>query len=232
MSSVSNKCAADETATGGAVKKSKGGGAKTPNDEYFDRRTAWINKHNDISGAILVKGISRSNDSEDESESDDEENDDTSKYTTEQMNSLRVIMITKNRSEQHEKMGKLILGDQYGDSFKMFNTSFSYDVLDSWQRVKGRLSKMTPSEKFDALLAYTHTLKQYDVWMHDNEGGMDVLVKGLATVWRNLLKKSDDEIGWDLVYTKPGTLELLRQFKEEVEGTGVDYYDMGKFNYE
>jgi hypothetical protein len=46
------------------------------------------------------------------------------------------------------------------------------------------------------------------------------------------LKKSDDEIGWDLEYTKPGTLELLRQFKEEVEGTGVDYYDMGKFNYE
>jgi hypothetical protein len=223
MSSVSS--VADETATGG-------GAAKTPHDEYFDRRTAWMNEHKDISGAILVKGISRSNDSEDESESDDEENDDTSKYTTEQMNSLRVIMITKNRSEQHEKMGRLILGDQYGDSFKMFNTSFSYDVLDSWQRVKGRLSKMTPSEKFDALLAYTHTLKQYDVWMHDNEGGMDVLVKGLATVWRNLLKKSDDEIGWDLEYTKPGTLELLRQFKEEVEGTGVDYYDMGKFNYE
>jgi hypothetical protein len=90
---------------------------------------------------------------------------------------------------------------------------------------------MTPDKKFDALLAYTRVLLKYDVWMHDNEGDMGTLVKGLATVWRNLLKKRDEEIGWDVEYTKPGVYALLWQFKEAVEGMD-DMYEMGKFKYE
>jgi hypothetical protein len=90
---------------------------------------------------------------------------------------------------------------------------------------------MSPDKKFDALFAYTSTLLDYDVWMHDNEGDMGALVKGLAAVWRNLLKKNDEEIGWDLEYTKPGVYALLGQFKERVEGMD-DCYEMGKFKYE
>jgi hypothetical protein len=90
---------------------------------------------------------------------------------------------------------------------------------------------MSPDKKFDALFAYTSTLLDYDVWMHDNEGDMGTLVKGLAAVWRNLLKKNDEEIGWDLEYTKPGVYALLGQFQERVEGMD-DCYEMGKFKYE
>jgi hypothetical protein len=60
---------------------------------------------------------------------------------------------------------------------------------------------------------------------------MGELVKGLATVWRNLLKKSDAEIGWDVEYTKPAVYALLKQFKDKVEGMD-DCYDLGKFKYE
>jgi hypothetical protein len=147
------------------------------------------------------------------------------------MNSLRFIMATPNREAQYESMGKLILEDQYGESFMMFNTSYSNHVLGTWYHIKPKLGRMTPDKKFDALLAYTRVLLKYDVWMHDNEGDMGTLVKGLATVWRNLLKKRDEEIGWDVEYTKPGVYALLWQFKEAVEGMD-DMYELGKFKYE
>lgn len=90
---------------------------------------------------------------------------------------------------------------------------------------------MSTDKKFDTLLGYNFTLQEHDAWMSDNEGDMGTLVKGLATVWRNLLKKSDQEIGWDVQYTKPATYEMLRQFKESIEGMD-DYFEMGKFKYE
>lgn len=196
---------------------------KTPYEEYFARRSEFLNRpeNQHILGATLIQGIP--------ADSDDAE--DTSNFTAEQMNSLRFLMITKNREDQFTSMEKMILGDQYGSPFMMFNTSYSYHVLDSWIRLKPRLGRMTPDKKFDALLAFTSTILDHDVWIHDNEGDMGSLVKGLATVWRNLLKKSDEEIGWDLEYTKPATYTLLKQFKDRVEGMD-DCYEMGKFKYE
>lgn len=229
---ASAPCKRKATAPVASAKKSKtadpGSVSKTPHDAYFHRLDKFRAEHKDILGPMLIRGIPSSNDS-DEDEDEDEDKD-TSKYTKEQMDSLRFIMITKSRENQLETMSKLVLGDQYGDSIMMFNTSFSYDVLDSWHMLKTRLSRMTPAKKFDALLAYTHTVKQHDTWMHDNEGGMGSLIKGLATAWRNLLKKPDGVIGWDVQYTKPGVLELLGQFKREVEGMDA-CFGMGKFKF-
>jgi hypothetical protein len=211
-----------------AVNASGFSAPKTPYDVYFERRENWLNQpeNRHILGSILIQGIPSSND--DDSEEEDLTN---SQLTAEQMNSLRFIMATPNREAQYESMGKLILEDQYGESFMMFNTSYSNHVLGTWYHIKPKLGRMTPDKKFDSLLAYTRVLLRHDVWMHDNEGDMGTLVKGLATVWRNLLKKSDEEIGWDVEYTKPGVYSLLRQFKEAVEGMD-DMYEMGKFKYE
>lgn len=66
--------------------------------------------------------------------------------------------------------------------------------------------------------------------MHDNEGGMGELVKGLADAWKKLLKNSDEKLGWDLEYTKPAVIELLEQFKKEIEDMD-SCYEMGKFKY-
>jgi hypothetical protein len=197
---------------------------KTPYEVYFARRKAWLNlpENKHIIATTLIKGIPAS-------EVDDEGN--TNNFTEEQMNSLRFVMITKNREAQIEAMERLVLGDQYDSPFMAFSTRYSYHVLDTWGTVKSRLSRMSPDKKFDALFAYTSTLLDYDVWMHDNEGDMGTLVKGLAAVWRNLLKKNDEEIGWDLEYTKPGVYALLGQFQERVEGMD-DCYEMGKFKYE
>jgi hypothetical protein len=214
--------------TAAAANASGSSAAKTPYDVYFECRENWVNQPEirHILGSILIQGIPSSNDDDSE-----EEDLDNSQLTAEQMNSLRFIMATPNREAQYESMGKLILEDQYGESFMMFNTSYSNHVLGTWYHIKPKLGRMTPDKKFDALLAYTRVLLKYDVWMHDNEGDMGTLVKGLATVWRNLLKKRDEEIGWDVEYTKPGVYALLWQFKEAVEGMD-DMYELGKFKYE
>ena len=65
------------------------------------------NKH--ITGPMLIRGIPANDD-----------DGDTSNFTTEQMNSLRFIMLTQNRDDQFEAMGKLVLGEQYGSPFMMF----------------------------------------------------------------------------------------------------------------
>lgn len=66
--------------------------------------------------------------------------------------------------------------------------------------------------------------------MSDNEGNMGELVKGLAGAWKRLLKNTDEKLGWDLEYTKPAVMELLEQFKQQIEGM-ESYYKLGKFNY-
>jgi len=203
---------------------------KPPRDLYYDARNDFLNENKEIEGAILIRGIERT-DCDSDSDSDTE-TEDSNNYTMEQMNSLRFVMLTKNRDEQLEKMRKLILGDQADHSCKMFNTSFSYNVMDSWEYVKRSvLPRKSPAQKLDSLLAFTVTIQQYNVWMHDNEGGMGVMAKGLAAAWKRLIQQnSDEQLGWDTQYTKPGVMELLKQFQSEIDAMDIDY-DMGKFKY-
>mmetsp|Transcript_14303 Transcript_14303/g.33207 ORF Transcript_14303/g.33207 Transcript_14303/m.33207 type:complete len:149 (-) Transcript_14303:2018-2464(-) len=135
------------------------------------------------------------------------------------MDTLRHVLITKNRDQQLKAMEKLVLGEQAGESTLMFTTSFSYDVLHGfdffhlheYSRIKSK------PEKFDKLFAYTYRLKEHDVWMHDNEGGMTEMVKELARMWKELLKNDDKKLGIDSEFTRPGVVQLLQEFKEEIE---------------
>jgi hypothetical protein len=206
-------------------KKSK---TKSPHDVWFETFNQFMKADDSFLGHVIVEGIQAGSDDD-----DDEENEDTSKYTKQQMDGLRFILITKSRSDKLDEMKELVLGDQAKGSFMMFDTSFSYQVSNSWGVLKRKLGliKNNPAKKLDLLLAYTHILQEYDVWMHDNEGGMDTLVKGLAGAWKRLLAKSSDaELGWDTEYTKPAVLELLGQFQRQIESMD-SCYGMGKFKY-
>ncbi len=202
---------------------------KTPYDLYFERMKAFQEEHN-LPGLMLVKGVNRNEEDEDFEEEEDEE-EDNSNLTTEQMETLRFILLTDNRMHLLEEYRQLILGDQADGGIMMFNTSFSYEVLGSWDVCKRHLARKSSSNKLDILIAYTHNIMEWDCWIHDNEGDMGPLVKGLATVWRNLLKKNDDAaLGWDLEYTKPGVMEMLSQFKEKIDNMD-SCFELGKFKY-
>ena len=203
---------------------------KSPFDIYFEEKRNWLNEHMYIKGEVLIKGIDKNEDDDDDSD-DDEKEVDNSKYTEKQMNSLRCVMTTESRSELLDQMHDLILGDQADSNFMCFSTSFSYDVADSWEELKSRfLPRKSISKKFDILFAYTFLLQKYDTWMHDNEGDMGKLVKELAATWKKLLKNSDDKIGWDTKYTKPGIMELLKQFKSQIDRAD-SCHQLGTFKY-
>ena len=136
---------------------------KSPHDIYFETRNAWLNEHKDINGAIMIRGIP-SNHDEEEEDSDDETKEAAktrqNNYSTEQMNSLRFIMVNDSRDKWFDEMNKLVLGEQANQSFLAFSTSFSYEVLDSWYFLKDRiLPRKSPAQKLDIMMAYTYTIK-------------------------------------------------------------------------
>jgi hypothetical protein len=221
----------EDLAEGAAEKKTETDKTKSPHDVFFDKERAFMEEKGYI-GSLLVKGIPRDEDNEHQDEEEEEEEEDTSKYTQEQMDSLRFIMITQNRADKLDEMRDLILGDQADSCLKMFNTSFSNTVHDSLYTIKSLLKKAkNPADKFDLLFSYTYTVKEFDVWMHDNEGDMGEFTKGLASIWKNLLKNSDENLEIDAEYTKPALEEFLQQFKNKVESEEVNEYGEMKFKY-
>lgn len=204
------------------AKKAKKGAAasKSPKDEYFDRLKAACDSNN-CKGSCLIAGIEA--DSEGDSDFDDDENDDNKEYTAEQIAKLRHVLINDSRDAAIEKAMNFATGGQLEDGFMMFSTSTGNDVVlgipDEIR--KATATKKKVSERFDALFAPTYALKEYDTWMHDNEfweddGPTDKAIKQLARAWKKLLKSSNEELGIDAEFSRPGVEALLDQFEEAV----------------
>jgi hypothetical protein len=154
-------------------------------------------------------------------EDDDDDNFDPTKCSQEQVDHVRVIVITKERQDRMEEMSKLILGEQHGQEMMTFSTSFSYQVINAWNAftVRYHESSNQKKEQFDLLYGFTDTLKEHETWMHDHEVGWggEKMVKQLALLWKIVLKNNNEELGIDSEYTRPGIVALLEQFKEAVE---------------
>jgi hypothetical protein len=208
---------------------------QSPHDLYFEELEAVFRRDN-VLGRILIRGIARTprgdNDDDDDDESDEEEEQDNSKFTSAQMQDLRFVAVTKERADAIDQMEQLLLGDQAGSSFMMFNTSFSYQVLGVFEHLKKLLTGTKSwTQKFNLLFAFTSTIDRYDVWMHDHEGGWggEIMLKALATRWKNVLKKTDAELGTDPEYTRPGVICFLEKFKKTVED--IDTYEEPKIKF-
>ena len=190
---------------------------KSPWKLHQERLRAVAISDDSVQGYMPIRGMPDS-DSEDGDSGDDPEDDE---ITQEQIDHMRYVIVTTSRDKALSEMGELVLGDQADSNVMMFNTSFSYHVEASFHQVLRPLLAKTKSaaKKFDLLLAYTHTLLTYDVWMHDNEGGMDEMVKALAKSWKMLLKLPNDKLGITEgdTFTRPGVVCLLEDFKTAVE---------------
>ena len=176
---------------------------------------------------MTIRGILDASDDEDE---DDEEEEDgghkepseaarakQASYTTEQMDYTRAIFITTRRDELLQQAEVDVLGDQAGQDFRMFTTRFSYEVQAVLKSLLVRVAKQTPDLAFDTLFAYTFQLYGNDVWTYDNEGLDPALFKRFGKAWAKLLAHSDEELGIDSEYTRPGIVELLSQFKQQLD---------------
>lgn len=174
-------------------------------------------------GWLLVKGIPEGDD-----ESDSEEDEDVSdaKLTQAQVDTLRYIAVTPGREKAIRSMEKLILREQFNSPVHMFNTHYSYTILQSFGQFVDFCKGRPWPEKADYLMAYTKMLGAYDVWMHDHEicwadsGGRE-FIRDLAKMWRDMLKQSDQTLKIDTAFTRPGMVALAEQFKKDVEGIEV-----------
>jgi hypothetical protein len=182
--------------------------------------------------AMCVLGL-QSEDGEDVEEEDESKSYDS--MTQEQAENLRYVIITKRRAaDMIDKMEELVLGDQAGDSFMMFNTSFSYEVIDSYNKFSSRLTRnKDKAVQFDTLFGYTYTLRSNDVWMHDHECGWGGhrFISALAKRWKTILALSDEELGIKDSFTRAGVVTFLNQFKNLVES--IEQFDEPdvKFNF-
>mmetsp|Transcript_7483 Transcript_7483/g.9745 ORF Transcript_7483/g.9745 Transcript_7483/m.9745 type:complete len:280 (+) Transcript_7483:133-972(+) len=235
----------DEQERGGKKKSGKTAAVTavgvSPYDEYMTTMNNFVKTHGFL-GRMLITDISSGDDDEDDNNNyydEDEELDEWERkkrknYTNEQMKTFRFILINKSRSEKLDQMEKWILREQAGRNIMMFATSFSYTVLHSWKTFAKRISNTkNPTHKLDLLMMYTFMIDQHDTWLHDNEGDMDTLIKGLANAWKRLLKReadTDTDLGWDDEYTKPAVMAMLSQFQQKVESM-EDYFQLGAFKY-
>lgn len=75
------------------------------------------------------------------------------------------------------------------------------------------------SSKFDILLAYTKTLWDNSIWMHDHEENWNgpTFLRKLAKRWRDMLKQNDSVLGIEDGFTRKGVGEMLCQIKSSIE---------------
>lgn len=196
--------------------------AETPKDEYFARLEKACEAHK-AEGTMLVRGIPRHDDSDEDDNSDDESDDERTEpqLTAEQVASLRHILITKSRDQALEAGHSFASCGQSDDDCPIatFNTGTGNQVVFGIRgEVQKALKKKGGSAQFDALFGLTHGLQSYDSWMHDNEcwekgGELQKAIAALGKAWKDLLKKSDAELGIDAEFTRPGIESLLAQLQ-------------------
>ena len=122
-----------------------------------------------------------------------------------------------------------------GGGFNFFSTSDGNDVVFGIaDRVKkATAAKLAKTAKFDSLVMLTFALLENDTWARDNEAWedgdeMQSACKKLAAAWKKLLGgNTDEDLGIDEEFTKPGVLAMLEDFEtmlaEQGEETGVKY---------
>lgn len=164
-------------------------------------------------GYSLVRGVSPAL-SEDDYQEEDEENFNPKLCSQNQMDHVRILIVTSARQGHMEHMAR-----QFSNISS--ESDLATAVWDTWRmfQSKYRNSKCW-KHKLDMILAFTDAIKDYNEWMYTastEEYAWDQLTLGLARLWKTLLKKSPEELGVDVEFTLAGIMCLLQDFQELVE---------------
>ena len=188
-------------------------------EAFVQRQNAAVKRLNAL-GTALIRGI----------------DEDAASPGEEEVAACRILVITKERAAAIEAAQKFAMGRDGSDSdsdddggFVMFYTSTGNAVVagiaDAVARAVARTSKPA---RFDHLLALTYALQQEDTWARDNEmwedgDEMQSACAKLAAAWKKLLGESTNEqLGCDEEFTRPGTEALLEDFGKMLESVGGD----------
>lgn len=174
----------------------------SPKTAHFNRLNKFIHDHH-YKYSLLVVSVDR--------------DEDTEEYTAAEIAKLRHILINDSRDKALTKAeefttcgGKMMFGKSEGNLICM-------GIPDE---IKKALRKKSIPARFDHLLALTDGLDEFDYWMYANEcyepgEELEQAIKALAKAWRNMLKHSNEELGIDGEYTRPGIEALLSTLEDD-----------------
>jgi hypothetical protein len=154
----------------------------------------------------------------------------------EQLTTIRVLIVPLQRRETMDQMGKLILGDSFGQDNINYDRIFWFSVLKSY-RIFKRSYASEPrglAGRFNLLFGFTYYLALHPHWMthHARGWGGEKMVAGLASRWKQLLKYSPGQLGLDKEYSYPALLCFLEEFKTKVEAADTNGDPKLQFDYE
>jgi hypothetical protein len=143
-----------------------------------------------------------------------------SSLTTEQVETIRLMIVTPKRIQVMNDMGRMILGPKFGQKIVHSGPGFWYSVLRSYATLKRVFAtEKKASCRFDLLFGFTYYLAEYPRWLsqHGRGWGGEKMVTGLAMRWKHMLKHSAQELLLDEEFSLPASLCLLDEFKTMVE---------------
>jgi hypothetical protein len=188
-------------------------------EAFMQRQNAAVKRLNGV-GTALVRGV----------------DEDAATPGEEDIAAVRILVITKERAKAMEAAQKFAMGLDGSDSdsdsdggLVMFDTSTGNAVVagiaDAIELAVARTSKPA---RFDHLLALTYALKEDEMWARDNEmwedgDEMQSACAKLAAAWKKLLgENTDEQLGCDEEFTRPGTEALLEDFGKMLESVSGD----------
>lgn len=101
----------------------------------------------------------------------------------------------------------------------MTNTASSYRVIQGIPKEITAAKKKPLPQQFDHMLALTLTIERFDFWFADTDipAKAQAAIKHLGGMWKDLLSKSDEELGIDHKYTRDGMMALLEDFAKTLD---------------
>lgn len=168
-------------------------------------------KQQSASGWITVRATDDFYDSDDDMSDDDGELV-GEKVTQQEVNYIRCIIMTPEREKAIDEMTQLILGSNLGKKTKMICPSkFADKVLKAFHAMQTQFKNYRYwSKKLNILLGFTIAINRYDCWLDcEQEGKMDDMVSGLFDMWKKILHRSEDDLGIDSSFTRPGLDHLV-----------------------
>lgn len=183
----------------------------SPKEAHSKRLDKAIDDYRCI-GTLLIVGV----DSDESSgEEDGTEEDDTKEYTAAEIAKLRHILINDSRDMALAKAEKFTGGTSISGT-----SEGTLVVIGVPGEIAKALRKRSIPASFDHLFALTYHLQSYDYWMHDNEcwepgHELEQAVRALARAWRYMLTHSNEELGIDGEFTRPGIMALLSNLEDD-----------------
>ena len=197
-------------------------------DAFQERQKAVVKRLNAL-GCEVIRGI---------------DEDVEPSYSEEDVAAMRIVVVTKARAAAFEAAEKFATGQEFdSDSdddcgIMMFDTSNGNAVVSGLaDQIKNAHAKKSKSAKFDHLLALTNALNNDDMWARDNEmwgegDEMQAACEKLGAAWKKLLGEStNDQLGVDEEFTRPGTEALLEDFGKMLASVAGDTEVSYPFNW-